>query len=223
MLKMLQHKTRPHGRSLVWSVASLIAWCGIPQAMADTPSWKNYTGVPYEAIQVDGKPVDQIQADGNPDEDLQRFKVTPIPRWEPPLPKSRIKSTFDPFILSKKRRPAATFFWLDNWTLIATVWRLHEWEAADGELPKVILMDADTGKIKETRYRGSIVCVTPERLVIAESPVDGAGRGPNIGKVDFSKIRVGKFGEDLVPFLPPDQPQILDIRYPLFVGSTCAP
>lgn len=193
--------------------------------MKAPPAWRNYRGIPYEEILVDGMPVDQVQADGIPDEDLKRFKVTPIPKWEAPLPKGR----FDPYRKRKYNNHSVNFpkfHWLDEHTLIGEVWRLGDWEAADGELPKVILLDADTGQVKETPYRGEIVCLKADRtLVLSLSKLEGGGRSfqKTSGKLDFSEVRIGKFGDELVPNLPPDQPQIIQLRYARFTRGTCEP
>src|SRR6185369_882677 len=61
-------------------------------------------------------------------------------------------------------------FWLDDTRAIFSSRSLGDWKAATDELSKIVILDTETAKVEETRYRGELMCLNPEKMLVREYP-----------------------------------------------------
>jgi hypothetical protein len=91
-------------------------------------------------------------------------------------------------------------FWMDEKRLIMSVRRLGEWRAQERELSKIVILHADTLRLEETAYRGSLECYLPEKMVIYPQPIrwtDRHGKYLDPGIEKRYQVQTGRFGETL--------------------------
>jgi len=96
--------------------------------------------------------------------------------------------------------------WLDNRHIVISARQFNGWTADFAELDKVVLLDTDTGELKETPYRGDVKCVvgsgTKPFIAIRHSTSPSVAYSP-LRVRDSSMNReprpwfVGRFGEEL--------------------------
>jgi len=96
--------------------------------------------------------------------------------------------------------------WLDNRHIVISARQFNGWTADFVELDKVVLLDTDTGELKETPYRGDVKCVvgsgTKPFIAIRHSTFPSVAYSP-LRVRDSSMNReprpwfVGRFGEEL--------------------------
>lgn len=109
-----------------------------------------------------------------------------------------------PYLDSKHlREPNLNIFWMDDVRIITSVRKLGDWQMADGEQPKVVILHTDKDALEETSYRGDISCYSPERMVLVQLPNAGAhasrGSFGNLSKTGtLNSVLTGKFGEALI-------------------------
>lgn len=80
--------------------------------------------------------------------------------------------------------------WFNDNTAIAGLDHFGQWTAKHTELPKVSLLNIDTGTITETPYRGRLICYRPDQILVCPDylfPCSAKG----------THLLVGKYGEEL--------------------------
>lgn len=98
---------------------------------------------------------------------------------------------------------------IDDKRLLLSVRELPAgWKAENGELSKIVIVDTDTGEVKETGYGGALLCVSPQRIIVRNYPT------PFVGYVTPGDPGLMYFSRDLVrlAYLPVDAGRFPDFR-----------
>ena len=92
------------------------------------------------------------------------------------------------------------FAWFNDNTAITGLDHYGQWTAAHTELPKISLLNIDTGEIKETVYRGRLICYRPEQMAVCPHYLFGCSETLKQTRAEKgTTLVVGKYGEYLQP------------------------
>jgi hypothetical protein len=104
-----------------------------------------------------------------------RVRLPPPPKELTPEERAQFVEATDRFrrweLPPLRHRDNTALGWIDNRRMLWTVRELPSgWKAADDERSKVVVVDVETGEVAETRYRGDLVCISPQRIVLHDDP-----------------------------------------------------
>lgn len=68
---------------------------------------------------------------------------------------------------------ATRIIWKSANEIFLDVDKYGSWTASKGDFPKIVILNVDTGEIKETGYRGKLNCFKPERMLVCPRTTGG--------------------------------------------------
>ena len=105
------------------------------------------------------------------------------------------------------------FSWLNDNTALAGLDHIGSWTAEHSELSKISTFNIETGQIQETEYRGSLICNTPEHMVVCQAPMFGCSKKTVDENSKGTSYLIGKYTQQLTVA---DKPSLENIEL-----STC--